>query len=176
MMYLKNCTDLGLPPVHVPHLVRTPQGYSFFNHDDGIFSLQNFIEGEHFDGSRRELSRAAQEIGRLHQALEKIPFEDDVKRIKGTVISHDRTLLEHLLKVVKKRGPQTPYDAAVLSVLDEIDDASLKVTSYPIDRLPLQVIHYDLHPHNALFDTKSKEVLAILDYDVTEYNLIFSNS
>jgi Ser/Thr protein kinase RdoA (MazF antagonist) len=156
--------------VPVPEIIPTLNGSTFYEEGRDIFCLYGFIGGENFDGSGDELENVAVGIGRLHKALENLPYKDEVKKLKGEVIRHDRELLENISKKLRENGERTEFDSYVLGILDEIDECSREIGGAEIDGLPFQAVHYDLHPHNVLFNGESKEVLAFLDFDPLCYS------
>lgn len=145
---------------------------SFFGNHKGLFCLYDFIQGEHFDGSRAELVNVAEEAAYLHKALEAMPTstKQDVLRLKKQLVKHDRKLLERILQTINSLEEKTDLDLKIITDIDEINEYSKQVSASDLDALPLQVIHHDLHPHNVLFDSHSKKVLALLDFDPIRYS------
>jgi len=158
MMY---CGERG---ILVPRPVPTSSG-TVYSLGENIFCLYNFIEGEHFDGSQRELRNIAVEIAKLHWALKGNPYEDEIKRIRGRSVKHDSVLLEEAIKKARESGGRTEFDSYVLSILDEIGEHVRAITATNLEKLPSQTIHNDLQPHNALFDGDTQEVRATVDFD-----------
>src|SRR3989344_4190143 len=88
MAYLR---DSGLP---IPEVIPSLQGTTYSA--DGVYSLYDFVEGEHFDGSRTELNSAAKNIASLEQVLGNMPFQEEIKTRKKMLIHHENTVLERL--------------------------------------------------------------------------------
>lgn len=157
---LQYCTDAGIA---TPRLVPTNSGALYFE-DQRLYCLFDYIDGEHFDGSVEELASVAKELGRLHLALAELSFADEVRRHKGALIHHEK---DELLGLLARVRTDVHSDISLPSdeTLRVIDEQSKKVSESGIARLPLQVIHYDLHPHNVLFDKGTDDLLAIIDFD-----------
>ncbi|GEM_PF-2703980 len=189
------CFFMELP---VPTLIRTQNKKTYVVDGKDVFVLHYFIGGTHFDGSREELIFTAQGMARLHHVFNTMPIglvESDqcdrrvltassrdiahsvtspqipqfVDEKKGN-FAHDRNEFEALMRTVRGRGTRTEFDAEVLSILDEVNDASRLVCGVQLDQLPTQPIHSDLHPHHVIFDPKTKELLVILDFDHVHFS------
>lgn len=156
--------------IQVPTIIPAQKEETFIVKEGSVFCLYCFVEGENFDGSKEELQNAASEIGRLHKALALIPYTQELKKISGTIVRHDRELLEKVIFAANASGGKTEFDDYALSILDEVNEVSRVIIAAEIEKLPFQIIHYDLHPHNVLFDGNSKELLALLDFDSLLYS------
>ena len=75
-----------------------------------------------------------------------------------------------MLAAVKRHGLQTDFDAYVLNFIEEVNEISREIQEINNLNLPFQVIHYDLHPHNVLFNRNSEEISALLDFDPLRYS------
>ncbi|MBT6774588.1 phosphotransferase [Candidatus Woesearchaeota archaeon] len=156
--------------IKTPTVIPTTKGTTFDVTDEGVFCFYDFIEGENFDGSQSELSNVAAEIGKFHKILATIPYEAEIKRFNDSIFAHNREELVRIIKAVKEHGEQTVFDSYVLGILDEVDELSQVIVEAKVDHLPSQIVHYDLHPHNVLFNGSSKELLALLDFDPLRYS------
>jgi Ser/Thr protein kinase RdoA (MazF antagonist) len=152
-------------PVTAPLKMRDDS--TFCVQGDSIYVVYDFIDGEHFDGSRYELGMVGYELARIHKGMAEMPYVDDVRRISTPLISHNLTLLEDIFSKVT---PGTEFDNYVLSVRDEVLDASRRVAEVDFSGLPMQIIHYDLHPHNLLFRKINPDLEAFFDFDIMRYS------
>lgn len=164
---LTYCEQKGIP---TSHLISTREGESYFVNNKEIYCLYDFIDGEHFDGSQMELKEMAASFARFHTVLKNIPYEAEIKSLKGELISHNREELKKIIEVIKLSGGKSDFDRYVYLLLDEIDAISKEISFAGIDQLPIQVVHYDLHPHNFLFDKGNQTLKAYLDFDPMIYS------
>ena len=162
---------LGKNEIKTPRIIPTKDRSTFYAPNNYVFCLYNFIDGENFDGSQEELKEVASEIGRLHKVLgEESALFKKIKELNSPITNHNKKKLEAIIKVVREHGERTDFDSYVLSILNEIDERSKEVISAEIPTLPSQLIHYDLHPHNTLFNPESKKLMSLLDFDSLRYS------
>lgn len=161
------CGNKGIP---VAHLIPTVNKDNHFVDKSGIYCLYDFIDGEHFDGSRIEMEEAAATLAKIHIAFKNIPYKKEILSIKGKLVKHDRKELKKIIKIIKSSSGKTDFDKDVVNALDEINEISNKIFLSQIALLPFQIIHYDVHPHNMMFDKKDKKLLAYLDFDPIIYS------
>lgn len=69
----------GVPTVVT---LATVDGSSFHQTPEGMFCVQDFIEGQHFDGSQTELTAFAVELARLHKVMASIPYIQEIETQK----------------------------------------------------------------------------------------------
>ncbi len=151
--------------VSVPNILKTLSEPTFYQSEQGIFCLHTFLSGENYNGSCEELVNIGMEIAKLHRGLKDMPYANEIKLKNGEAKVHDPTKLEEIIKAIKTRGEITKFDSYSKNLLEELKDTSQRITISARGNLPAQTIHYDLHPHNVLFDPEKKEVQAILDFD-----------
>ncbi|HEY5600912.1 MAG TPA: phosphotransferase [Patescibacteria group bacterium] len=155
----------GMP---VASIILTNSGESFYS-QARAFCLYDFIDGERFDGSQKELKEVAKKLAWFHKFTLENPLIDQVK-LKGTLIGHDWQLLESLIPLVKLRAGNSEFEKKVADSIDLVLEISNTVRIANLDQLPFQVIHRDVHPHNLLFDKSFHDLLAFLDFDPIVYS------
>jgi len=157
--YMKFLRESGL---HIPEVIPSSDGTTYSENSE-LYCLYQFIGGEYFDGSRDELDSAARNIALLEQVLKRMPFQEEIKIRKGSLIHHDYNALEELEKSIHSSRRNTENEL-VISVFPTVKKLSSLVMNADLENLPLQIIHYDLHPHNLLFSEKG-EFKSFLDFD-----------
>lgn len=161
------CEKKNIP---APHIIFTKSKQSYVKTTAGLYCLYDFIDGEHFDGSKRELVNAAAEVAKLIKVLETIPYQDKIKNISRFSYHHPGLLRKAIIMALKSRSKST-VDKLVKKHYQEILKSSQMVSKSlnNLKTLPCQVVHGDLHPHNMMFEPKSKKLLTFLDFDTLEY-------
>ena len=94
--YMKFLRESGL---HIPEVIPSSDGTTYSENSE-LYCLYQFIGGEYFDGSRDELDSAARNIALLEQVLKRMPFQEEIKIRKGSLIHHDYNALEELEKSI----------------------------------------------------------------------------
>lgn len=159
---LQFCEEQG---VKTSHVITTQDERVYHHAEDGrLFCLYDFLDSELFDGSEERLCDAAQEVAHLHDALHQFPKKNEIRAMRGSLMIHDREELLHLFDVIRKKEVEYALEGYVRGLVDELDEASEQIYAQNIDKLPLQVTHNDLHPHNFLYD--SSGLRAIIDSDL----------
>ena len=153
----------------VPHVISTQRKQNFYG-VSRIVSLYNFLGGEHFDGSRKELRAAAINLALLDQILSTIPRRDEICQGMGYRVQYDHGSAKALLKSVRRRGSRDEFDAQVAAELDLLFEKVDETGSAKMHALPMQEIHLNVHPHNLIFSSQSKGLLAILDFESIKYS------
>lgn len=159
------CEEVGVP---VAHLFLDVDGKVFWQDSDGeVYCLFDFIDGELFDGSRRELTEVGSSLGHFLNTLANLP-QEDIKGLGKINTHHDWDLLEGLLEEAKRNseGAIAPKTAIQL---ERIKELSRGLRDFDFGSLPSQVVHDDLHPHNLIFDKTSGKLLAFIDFDSLSY-------
>src|SRR5258708_14134495 len=91
------------------------------------YSVYEYIDGEHFDGSRIELLEAASNIATLHRALAALPISQQVDDTKEPFFHHNRELLLELLEKFNRPVFQ-PLIGKLSLTIEEIKEISLEVS------------------------------------------------
>lgn len=160
------CKENG---VLVPTVIPTPDGSKFSVVDGKVFCLFDFIDGEHFDGSQVELLDVASQLPKFNEVLAAVPLEESIQRSKGTIVQHDWQTLGRIIQMVRTNRKISRFDQEVSEIADEVEKESNSLRSGRVGDLPFQVVHTDLHPHNLLFDKKTKKLMAFIDFDSLEF-------
>lgn len=160
------CKDNG---VLVPTVIPTADGSKFSVVDDKVFCLFDFIDGEHFDGSRAELLDVASQLPKFNEVLAGLPLKKSIQGSKGTIVQHDWETLGRIIQMVRTNRKISRFDQEVSEIADEVEKESESLRSGRVGDLPFQVVHIDLHPHNLLFDTQGKKLRAFIDFDSLEF-------
>lgn len=153
-------------------IILTTKENTFFQHMNKIYCLYDFIDGDNFDGSKEELKSAAKETAKLISTLENLPMCREIK-IRSSYLCHNAIALKMALQKAMTSTTNSKTDLIAKNNYQEIMSNSKivsEILSGMNSQLPKQVIHGDLHPHNMIFDRQSKQLLAILDFDVLKYS------
>lgn len=78
---------------------------------------------------------------------------------------HDPQTVDHVIRASRPCLEETEFDFYVRSILHEVENRLRDVMARKLDTMPMQAVHGDLHPHNVLFNSDSKEVRAIIDFE-----------
>lgn len=157
------CENQGIP---VTHIQNASDSNTFIVYDNQVYRLDKFIEGEHFDGSRRELIEVASQLPRFFHILSKLPIQlqENMKEDNRTLIHHDWDQLEALLtdqEALKSNYSVHDEEIKLIRHFSQL----ISSMSERLKSLPIDIIHRDLHPHNLLFNKKNHILLAFLDLD-----------
>lgn len=159
------CKERG---IGVPFVRFTTEGKTCHGRNPMI-SLYEFIDGEHFDGSRKELKETAAALGELDRELSKAPCASALQKVKGRKLSHDRLEAEALFREIRCAEGRGHFDAGVLRWLDYIEDRLRALASFDFNSVPFQLSHTNIHPHNLLFSKETQALLAFVGFGAVYY-------
>ncbi len=146
--------------VAVPQVVRTVDG-SVVGKGVALFEAFDYIPGDHYHGTLRQLVEVGKGIAKMHVAMRELPAFAVPASGSGILPPWERTTLGSIHARAVSGGWE--IDERFLSAWDRIDAAMRRAESQPAPVLPLQPIHCDLHPLNTIFDGDT--LRAILDFD-----------
>ncbi len=148
--------------IKVAKALPTKNGGQVVESEGAFWQLYPFIPGDYFEGTKDQLTEAATQISKLHQALSVLVPSDNLKVLLNTRPDVPLTAMQ-----LKRFLDKATDDGECSSLFKQYFDF-LSVQAEEVESLhsktvsPKQVIHADLHPHNLLFE--SDTLTAILDF------------
>lgn len=172
--YLQVMEILENDGVPVSHVLPTLKGELLVEDQGEYYILFDFIDGHHFAPNEVALASVAKSVALMHHSLDTLPntYQEKIRffsarnnqayfnKIKQYNISDFTVLAQTIGK--------TNEDEVTQMVLKEVPFfckivEEIKFAEFRIAQLPEQIIHSDLHPHNALF--VDNQMVAWLDFD-----------
>lgn len=162
--------------LRIPRIIPTDSGETVFQ-DDGTWCMAyEFIHGEHFRGTLQELESAGTHMGKLYRVLSLLSDHAALHAIadfhpeiiaRRLYTQTDWELLFAKAEEFQEREKEEFFHIKLLSERDRIMAIIKETDAYSTEPWPMQVGHFDLHPHNIL--TNGIEVTAIIDLDSLRY-------
>lgn len=169
--FLSRFSEEFLP---VGKVIKTLEGELMLTVNGNNYALFDFVSGDYFHPSEKALSSVARAVAQMHNAFDTFKKEDIDKigilsqegytyfnKIKNYSVSD----FESIEKIIKEKKELSEEDKYVLEKIPLFADTvkEIEKENGKIYKLPLGLIHSDLHPHNFLM--KDGNVSAILDFD-----------
>ncbi len=151
--------------IPVPKPLQSITNNYFVVQNERIWGVFDFLEGEYFKGTKDQLCSIASSIGSLTRELKSLPQDIKVEQGPRHLRTEDREVLR-LFDQKKNHWGQIigPEHVELLhNSFNYIVETWDKANSLKVFAGKLQVIHYDLHPHNILMS--DSDVVGILDFD-----------
>ncbi|MEV4116993.1 phosphotransferase [Nonomuraea sp. NPDC049695] len=160
-------------PVCLP--IRSLAGHSVVDVDDRSYCLVRWVGGAHLAGEDLSLpavARLGRLVGRIHQALARMPatceprpISSPADTVMGEAAKTTQTIME-IERVITSLADPTPYDLHILRLLRRRADllhlyAHLRPARQA--EVPSRWVHGDLNNRNLLF--RGQTVAAVLDWD-----------
>ncbi|OGZ34222.1 MAG: hypothetical protein A2Y98_01060 [Candidatus Portnoybacteria bacterium RBG_19FT_COMBO_36_7] len=172
--YLNLLIGLAKQGVPVSEVIRNKKREVSAVVDGNIYSLFKFIEGEHFRPTKKALMSVAEAIARMHKAFNKIDAKNvsRIKKLSGRSKAYFNIIKKYSLSdfkkirdIIKNKKDKSETESNFLEAFSKIESTieEVKIYKNQLKRLPVKVIHSDLHPHNILM--QEKKVGAIVDFD-----------
>ncbi|MBI4160533.1 MAG: phosphotransferase [Candidatus Yanofskybacteria bacterium] len=144
--------------VSVPQSVHTRQGNLYYFDGKHYWTLSEFVVGNHFCGTEKELREVARGIGRLDRSLANLTL--DLPGLEVTTWSQQE--FESFFIFASKKSDETnQFLLSKQNVLRQIMAKNIQGRARWI-KAKVQIIHNDLHPHNTIF--KDQRLRAIIDF------------
>ncbi len=167
--------DVEVRGVRLPHIERS-HNQPFVSDDRYHYVLFDFIDANHYRGTLAELVSAASVLGSLDSTLKEITptYRDREVFVFSQEYKSQRTFSEEMWEEIfsaaeahRKNEEEGGVADRLLSRKDEVlrfvEEASDIGSTTP----EMQLVHFDLHPHNFLAD--GTEIVAVLDFDSIRY-------
>ena len=149
----------------VPHLIGTAeQNNTMLQANDAVYEMFEYLPAQLYDGSVEATRSAGRTLGLMHKLL--ADYHPSFEPPRGSF--HDNPALAKILNRVAQTVSDTDLMVeGVGSVIDQTialyafcrDSAS----DIGVGDWPLQIVHADFHPGNALF--WNQDVVGIIDFD-----------
>lgn len=149
--------------IPVPAVVPTKEGRAFFRAGQHFYEMHDFISGNHYRGTRKELEKAARGIAKLHKALNQIPFKKEIEKKGNSLAPWTMEIWNDVFSRAESRD--SDIDKAVIENRDLIfgEIEKIEKAREQVKKLKRQIIHADLHPQNTIFD--KEKLVAIIDFE-----------
>ncbi len=137
----------------------------FFKQDFSSYTINEFIEGDYFLGTKNQLESAPQLIANFVNELSKLP--KDVYPLNGP--NYEYTHLKSTIEKIKRHKKVwskifgTELSELITDSFGTIEMVMEKLTDFDFKGGPVLPNHYDIHPHNLLY--MGDELKAVIDYD-----------
>ena len=174
--YLGFVDQLYKKGVHVSKIIKTIDGAWTAGVGETHYVVFDFIDARYFTPTETALASVAKEIAKMHIAFD--TFEPAyVEHIESmstqgktffnevpSVLVSDVELIQKILEAKKERTETDTllYDKIPLYIQTALEIEEMRKS---IKKLPKQIFHSDLHPHNILLEKKSDAVAALVDFD-----------
>jgi len=145
-----------------------------YKNKNNIFTISEFVEGVYFQGSIPELKNSAISIAKLTNILQELPRSLYPSNGSEFNFQETKTVVKEIRK--RKNEWQDIFGKGDNQLLrnnwDFIENALHLTKDFKLNFVDKQPIHFDLHPHNLLFN--NKKISAFLDYDAIKNFNVFS--
>lgn len=165
---------LSMRGIKVPHILPSRNGKRIVEGENEFFVLFDFISGDHYRGTWKEMVDVGAVIGALDTALLAMSplYHNDAvlrsgeasKKVREFSVPIWKTIFAKANTRAQKEGEES-IGARLLKRRDEIIAAVVERTK--AQATDFQFAHVDLHPHNVL--ANGTAILAILDFDSVRY-------
>lgn len=172
--YSELLEDLLESGVRVSQIIKNKDNR--FNTEMGgkLYSLFHFIEAGYFAPTKESLESVANNIAKMHLGFNKISdkYLNEIKKVSGESKVYFNVIKDYsagdfreIEKIILAKNKRDDADDLFLAKVDVLEKTVTEVTKYreKMEKLPEQIIHSDLHPHNVLM--RGDEVVAIVDFD-----------
>ena len=172
--YLNFLVLLQKKSVAVSTVLKTLQGESTATIDGKMYSLFEFMAGDHFFPLEQGLANVAMSMAKMHVAFNEFDNEyvnqiDTLSQMGYYPFNVIKKYTEQDLSVyeekIKNKDKKEKIEKNVLTKLPLFKEAAREIEKNKerIARLPAKIIHSDFHPHNVLMD--NNKVKAIIDFE-----------
>ena len=172
--YIELLLQLEKQQVPVSAVIKSLDDTYSVSVENELYSLFDFIEARYFVPSEMALRSVALSIAKMHFALNKLDQSsaDQIKEYSklskvyyNVVPEYSEADFSQIIDLIIKQESITEVEQELVDYWEVIKKliAEVKNNQTAIDKLPQQIIHSDLHPHNILINDNT--VRAIVDFD-----------
>jgi Ser/Thr protein kinase RdoA (MazF antagonist) len=165
---------LGVRGLPVPDLLPRPDGHTYAVVEDGIYELQQWLDGQPFvsdgPGSDARLEAAARTLGRLHQASSEFQWQPHTWPEDRT----DEAIAQAYVGLIAERSQSERLPESVRNGLARIAEQAAERLHPAVEALlatprpPELHIHGDYQAHNLAFEPDV--VSSIYDFDAARWD------
>ncbi len=157
-------TFLHREGIKVPEIVRTEgKTDSFTQYQENCYRVFEFVEGDHFRGTKSELKDFAGNLAAFHKTLEHAPYQSELALRPAVSAAWDIEGWRELFG--RARSGESPIAGLVLSSKDLILEQAQFISQglcQPFN-FRTQIIRGDLHPHDTIY--QKGKLRALVDFD-----------
>ncbi len=153
-----------------PPTIPADRGALGLEADGKVWRLLEFRSGEAFTGSMSELTSAAAGLAQLHNHIRSLPGTRAISPLYDHLTDEE---IQEILEKLKGSLGATPFGQTVTRLLTEVLPP-ITATIKEIEQsqfLPVDWVHRDFHPGNALFSQGKLSAILDLDSLATDFRM-----
>ena len=167
---LQFCNDDG---ARVQSLIKNSKGK--FGNEKFLAYLTRYTVGKQSSGKNLELINLAKHLAKLHSVFAKckIPYHYRMNQSFYQILTKQD--IKQIKNIINKKSQKDKFDKNVLKNLNLLSNVITKLYRFNLKLKPIskQLIHFDLHPDNVLF--QNDDVIAFLDFNSIRKGIIWED-
>ncbi len=151
-------SDVPVPKIFHPHKTHAPVEWGGF-----LWEMFEYVPGDYFRGTEYELEEIAKCIARLHVALNRSPFAEEIKKNDKGSVAWDEESFTKQWKYVEEHVPKLFERYSSEFAMIDLCVRKAKSKKNELGFAQQGIVRNSLHPHDTLF--KNEKCQAIIDFE-----------